>query len=58
MIGFPASIPRTDEFGVVRRPLPSDALGSALRDIYGELPPLPEDMRRLLHMLDRAPRGH
>jgi hypothetical protein len=38
--------------------MPGDALGSALRGLYGEQPQLPEDMLRLLRTLDRPLRGH
>ena len=58
MIGFHASITRTDENGVVGRPMPGDALGAALRGLYGEQPQLPDDMLRLLRTLDRPLRGH
>ena len=58
MIGQFASIDRIDDQGVVRRPMPSDALGSALRGVYGEPAQLPEDMLRLLRTLDRPLRGH
>ncbi len=58
MIGFQTSITRTDEHGVVRRPAPGDALGAALRGLYGEQPHLPDDMLRLLRTLDRPLRGH
>lgn len=58
MIGQFASIARVDDDGVVRRPMPSDALGSALRVVYGDGTALPEDMLRLLRNLDRPLRGH
>lgn len=58
MIGQFASIARVDDDGVVRRPMPGDALGSALRVVYGDNTALPEDMLRLLRNLDRLSRGH
>ena len=39
---------------VVRRPLPTDAIGAALRGAFG-CRSLPEDMTRLLCRLDRTP---
>lgn len=58
MIGQFASIARVDDDWVVRRPMPGDALGSALRVVYGDSTALPEDMLRLLRNLDRLSRGH
>jgi hypothetical protein len=58
MIGQLASIARIDNDGVVRRPMPGDALGFALRGVYEEPAHLPEDMVRLLRTLDRPLRGH
>ncbi len=58
MIGEMASIARTDDHGVVRRPLPGDRLGGALRGAYGDVPALPQDMLRLLRTLDQPLRGH
>ncbi|WP_374943301.1 hypothetical protein [Sphingomonas sp.] len=58
MLGFITSISRTDDQGAVRRPMPGDALGSALRSVYGDQHGVPDEMRRLLRMLDRPMRGH
>ena len=37
---------------VVRRPRPTDAIGAALRGVFGEGDSLPSDMARLLQRLD------
>jgi hypothetical protein len=58
MIANLAFIARVDDQGVVRRPMPGDALGSALRDVYVEPSAMPEEMMRLLRALDRPLRGH
>ena len=58
MIGLFASTASTDDNGVVRRPMPGDALGSALRQVYGDDPGLPDEMLRLLRTLDRSSRSH
>lgn len=42
----------TETDQVVRRPLPTDAIGSALRGVFN-CPALPDDMARLLRRLDR-----
>lgn len=49
---------RTDDNGVVRRPQPGDALGSALRSVYSNEHALPADMLRLLRTLDGPLRAH
>lgn len=38
---------------VVRRPRPTDAIGAALRGVFGEGGTLPADMARLLQRLER-----
>ena len=40
---------------IVRRPRPTDAIGAALRGVFGEGAALPPDMMRLLQKLDRTP---
>lgn len=57
MIGGIASIDRVDDHGVVRRPMPTDALGAALRDVYSA-PATPDDMLRLIRVLDTPTRRH
>ena len=46
----------TGNDGVVRAPLASDAIGAALRGVFGETVRLPQDMVRLLARLDGATR--
>lgn len=58
MIAFVSSGERIDENGNVRRPMPADALGSALRGVFGEAAALPDDMTRLLRHLEREKRGY
>ncbi|MES3043480.1 hypothetical protein [Sphingomonas faeni] len=43
---------------VVRRPRPTDVIGTSLRDAFGPQPRLPEDMERLLRSLDGAKIRH
>lgn len=40
--------------GVVQRPRSTDAIGAALRGVFGNGPTLPADMACLLQRLDRA----
>lgn len=42
-----------DTVEVVRRPRPADAVGAALRSVYGGVA-LPEDMSQLLRRLEKA----
>ena len=58
MMSYVSLTAAADDHGVVRRPMPGDALGSALRGVYGETPMLPDDMARLLRELDRENRRH
>ncbi|MBM6575567.1 hypothetical protein KCP91_04235 [Microvirga sp. SRT01] len=39
---------------IVRAPRATDAIGMAMRDAYGNLGSLPDDMRRLLQRLDQS----
>ena len=39
---------------IVRARRTTDAIGMAMRDAYGNLGSLPDDMRRLLQRLDRS----
>jgi hypothetical protein len=43
---------------VVRLPRVTDAVGSALRRVYGEGGHLPHEFDRLLHDIDRVSRRH
>ena len=54
--------PMTDDFADaqafrVRRPRASDAVGGALRAVFGEVPALPEEMLAALRRIDIAARG-
>ncbi len=50
-----ASIPMIDggDGQIVRAPRATDAIGMSLRDVFGNLANLPDDMQRLLQRLDR-----
>ncbi|MCP3734827.1 hypothetical protein M9979_08080 [Sphingomonas sp. RP10(2022)] len=48
----PAAKARTGDY-VVRRPREADALGHALRGVFGETP-MPRDLTALLQRLDRV----
>ena len=48
------SILTIDDGEIVREPRATDAIGMMMRDAYGNLVSLPDDMRRLLHRLDRS----
>lgn len=49
---LPMAVTGNDQ--VVRRPRPNDAIGAALRGVFGPQACLPADMARLLQALDRA----
>lgn len=42
---------------VICRPRPADAMGAALRGVFGDGATLPDDMLRLLRRLDRRCQG-